>query len=82
MDFLHLQEELKNCRSVCALFLLVSVRRIGWHYMKAFYNKLLLYWLLEAIEVQSNRLNSTEHLHMVVDLIYKLYKLFNFQSNV
>ena len=77
MDFLHLQEEVKNCRRGYALFLLVSLKMIAWHYMRACHIKLLLYWLLKAtgqiIEVCNSRLNNTKYLYIVVD--YKLYKI-------
>ena len=71
MNFLDLHEELKNCGSVCGLFLLILVKRIIWHYMRVCREGLLLYWLLEAIgqiiEVQRSRLNNTEYLYMVGD---------------
>ena len=71
MNSLHLSEILRNYGSVCALFLLISVKRIVWHYRRVCREGLLLYWLLKAIgqiiEIQRSRLNNTEYLYMVGD---------------
>ena len=52
-------------------FLLISMKRIVWHYMRVCREGLLLYWLLEAIgqiiEVQISTLNKTKYLYMVGD---------------
>ena len=62
---------MSNCGSVCALFLLISMKRIVWHYMRVCREGLLMYWLLKAIgqiiKGQRTRLNNIEYLYMIGD---------------